>query len=335
MAEEHIHSDVLIVGAGIAGLTAARSLADAGLRAVVVEKEERVGGRLATLEMGGGRADHGAQFFTVRNPEFQSWVNRWLDEGLVFEWSRGWSSGSLSAVPFDGNPRYAIRGGMTALAEHLAAGLDVRQNVRLVAVARHLDSWLGLDEKGRIYTAPTALLTPPVPLALQLLTTGQVALTETDRAALQEIEYEPCLAGIFWLNGPVNLPEPGAVQRLNAPIAWIADNRRKGLSPEATVITVQAGASYSRELWRLPDWEALVALESGLALFKEMTVEVIEARLARWPYAMPIRTHPDRYLRAANLPLLVFAGDAFGSPRVEGAALSGLMAARALVAQAR
>ncbi|HSK50506.1 MAG TPA: FAD-dependent oxidoreductase [Solirubrobacterales bacterium] len=52
---ESVEADVAIVGAGLAGLVAARRLAAAGLRPVVVEARERVGGRLLNEEIGGGK----------------------------------------------------------------------------------------------------------------------------------------------------------------------------------------------------------------------------------------------------------------------------------------
>jgi renalase len=317
---EHTQSDILIAGAGIAGLMAARTVAQQGARVTLVERNDRVGGRLATCAIGPGRADTGAQFFTVRSPEFQNWVDRWLEEGLAFEWSRGWSSGSLATTPSEGHPRYAIRGGMRALAEHLAQGLDVRLGSRLVAVASQRGRWMALDERGHVYTATALVLALPVPLALPLLDAGRVPLEPANRAALEAIQYEPCLAGMFWINGAVHLPEPGAIQHLNAPITWIADN-------------VHAGASYSRDLWPLPDRQALTALESGLRLFKDVRTEIIQSHLERWPHAMPASYHAERCLLAADLPPLVFAGDAFGGPRVEGAALSGLAARVALTAR--
>lgn len=325
-AQDQTHSDVLIVGAGIAGLMAARTLAARGANVTLVERQDRPGGRLATRQVGPGRADHGAQFFTVHTPEFQPSVDRWLADGLAYEWAQGWSTGSLGTAPSDTHPCYAVRGGMAALAAHLAQGLDLRLKSTLTIAALHDQEWLAIDDRGHVYLASALLLAVPVPLALQLLRTGRVPLAEGDQAALGTINYEPCLAGIFWINGHVHLPEPGAVQHPNALVTWLADNRRKGISPEATLITIHAGASYSRELWKLPDWQVLVALESPLRMYMDYDADIVQLHLERWVYAMPATPHPERCLRAAGLPPLVFAGDSFGEASVEGAAISGLTA---------
>jgi monoamine oxidase len=49
-----LEADVCVVGAGLAGLTAARRLSQAGRSVVVVEARERVGGRVWTRTSGGG-----------------------------------------------------------------------------------------------------------------------------------------------------------------------------------------------------------------------------------------------------------------------------------------
>ena len=323
-------SDVLIVGAGMAGLMAAHVLKRQRLGVTVVDKGRSVGGRLATRRVGPGRADHGAQFFTVRSSEFQGLVEGWLAEGLVYRWSTGWSDGSLySALP-DGHPRYAVRGGMNALAKYLAQGLDTHVDVRLVRVELDGSGWRCEDEKGQIFVSQTLVLTPPVPQSLALLDAGGVELASDDRSALERIEYAPCLAGLFWLDGQVRLPDPGAVQSPDSDISWIADNQRKGISPEATIVTVHAGPALSRQLFEASEREGLATLQAGLKPYLDQKVRIVEAQLKRWRYAMPNELYPERCLMARGLPTLVFAGDAFGGPRVEGAALSGLFAGQSI-----
>src|SRR4051812_4957183 len=139
---------VTVIGAGLAGLLAARRLRDAGVDVVVRESGRVVGGRLATVDMGGGhrgRADMGAQFFTVRSPEFRALVDDWLARSWVYEWCRGF------ADPPDGYPRYAATGGMVELAAHLADGLDIRFN----------------DPAVRLPDVPV-IATPPIPVLREL-----------------------------------------------------------------------------------------------------------------------------------------------------------------------
>ena len=205
---ESVETDALIVGAGMAGLMAANALRRAGRDVVLVDKGRSVGGRLATRRVGLGRADHGAQFFTVRTPVFRAWVDRWLADGLVYEWSRGWSDGSLATSAPDGHARYAVRGGMNSLAKRLAEGLNVRLNVRLTSVSLAGGRWQAEDETGALYQCRTLILTAPVPQSLALLDAGGVRLGSDDRTALNRIAYAPCLAGIFWLDGAENYLYP-------------------------------------------------------------------------------------------------------------------------------
>jgi monoamine oxidase len=55
--------DVAVIGAGVAGLTAARDLIPAGKRVVVLEARDRIGGRTRTEAFAGAPLDHGAQWF--------------------------------------------------------------------------------------------------------------------------------------------------------------------------------------------------------------------------------------------------------------------------------
>ncbi len=333
MAAEH-QSDALIVGGGIAGLLAARGLRERGVTVIMADKAVRVGGRLATRRIGPGRGDHGAQFFTARAPEFQALVNEWSAAGLVYEWTRGFSRGTFDTSPPDGHPRYAVRGGMNNLAQHLAEQLkpevQIESSTRIVSLAPTPTGWQAQSDDGQVFNSRAVGLTAPVPQSLAVL--GVERLASADRAVLTAIEYEPCLTGIFWVQGEVEFPDGGALQTPDQPIIWMADNRNKGVSPEAVVVTVQAGPDYSRELRHLPETAALKLLRDAIEPYLVAPAVVKEGQLKAWSYALPKTIYPERYLLAANLPPLVFAGDAFGGPRVEGAALSGLEAGRVLAA---
>jgi monoamine oxidase len=61
--------DVLVIGAGMAGLTAARALAENGLKVLVVEAQDRIGGRIWTRHIGNEAIELGAEFIHGRPPE--------------------------------------------------------------------------------------------------------------------------------------------------------------------------------------------------------------------------------------------------------------------------
>ncbi|MDX1662666.1 MAG: FAD-dependent oxidoreductase [Candidatus Promineifilaceae bacterium] len=329
--------DCLIVGAGLAGLMAARALEAGGWRVRLLEQNDRVGGRLCTVRLPahdeGGQAalcDAGAQYFTVRDDRFRAWVERWQGAGIVRRWSRGFASGDKPASP-DGYPRYITVGGMERLAEHLAPGLDV-QLQGAVGAASWDGAWQIKVEDGDTVRAGALLLTPPVPRSLALLRVGNVALPGDVWEALEAIDYEPCLALLLSLDGPSAIPPPGGLWPSGGAIGWIADNVQKGLSPMPAV-TIHATPTFSRRHWATAEEAVTRLLLEEASPWLEATV--MAARLVRWQYSKPPRTYPYPCLYSSRPAPLAFAGDAFAGPRVEGAALSGLAAADALLEQAR
>jgi len=315
---------IVVVGAGLAGLAAARSLNN-DHELVVVDKGRGVGGRMATRRMGDATIDHGAQFFTTHTDEFAAVVAGWQEAGLAQPWFRG-RLGPLGIVDADGHTRFRGTESMNAVAKHLAAGLDVRTGTAAISISQADGShgWtIAIGDHS--LQAEAVVLTPPVPQSLALLAAGEVALATDDLAALTALRYEPCLAVLAVLDAPSGLPEPGAVDPEDGPIDWMADNQRKGISASPAV-TIHATADFSREHWSSPDEVVVATLLAAAGLPAATSVTQVQ----RWRYARPVDVHPARHLLAQGLPPLVFAGDAFGGTKVEGAVLSGRSAARAL-----
>lgn len=322
--------DVLILGAGLSGLMAARTLMRSDHKVILLDKGHSVGGRLATRRVGDGLADHGAQFFTVREPEFQGFADQWVKYDIAYIWSMGWSDGSIADTPRDGHPRYAVRGGMNALAKRLSEGLDCRVNAQVTAVRQGGDGWTVETADGTAYYAHALLMTAPAPQSLALLRAGSATLPDEAQSALERISYDPCVCGLFWIEGEVYLPEPGALQRPYAEVAWIADNTRKGISPNARILTLHGSPAFSRAHYDDTDEKLVNRFRAELASFMKTDATIREAQIKRWRYSQPAVLHPDRCL-VVREQKLAFAGDAFGEPRIEGAALSGIHAGRALL----
>jgi hypothetical protein len=332
--------DVLVAGAGVAGLVAARSLVDRGLTVTLLEGASAPGGRLATHRLAGATLDQGAQFFTVRSPEFGALVDQWRATGVpISEWSRGFAQATdiragpsgITATGDDGHPRFVVDGGMDVLARVLAADLDVRYGCRAQAVwAAGTGCRVAVTEQQpQIYEAPALVCTPPLPESLALFARGETSLPAEVATRLRAIAYDPCLALLAVVDGDAALPAPGGVQFARGPVRWLADNARKPVSASAAV-TMHAAASWSRAWYDASDEDITGPLCAWLGPWLG-EAQVVSAEVKRWRYAQPRDPVNAATLSASvGTGRVVFAGDAFRHARVEGAARSGLAAAATL-----
>ncbi len=326
-------AQVIIVGAGLSGLVAANALGEAGVRCLLLDKGHRAGGRLATrrFDTGGpaARADHGAQFFTVRSPDFAELVHHWRRAGIVREWCHGFLPGG------DGHPRYCAEGGMNTIAKFLASSADVETGVTVASVSEQTDGSILLTAAdGRTWTAGAVLLSSPVPQSLDLLAHGGINLDPSVDTALRRVSYARCFALMAVLDGPSAVPEPGGVQLStdDHPLfSFVADNRRKGVS-DADTLTLHVHDEPSYAMWD-DDRELTKATLLSAAQPWFGTSSVMQSQLHGWKFARPLVAHPDACVVSllGNGSLLGFIGDAFGGAKVEGAALSGLAAAAQLL----
>ncbi|MBA3615757.1 MAG: NAD(P)/FAD-dependent oxidoreductase [Rubrobacter sp.] len=331
MSDDPNRKTCIIVGAGISGLLAASTLQREGWNATVLDESSGVGGRMATRRVGGGNFDHGAQFFTVRSERFAGLVEGWLGAGVAAEWTRGFADAE-GRPDEDGHPRYRGAEGMISIPNYIARGLDVRTGERIVKVDDGDTGWVVVCESGLRVAGNALVLTAPVPQALDLISSGSYRLPDGAMRQLEAVTYDPCLALMLLLDGPTGVPEPGGMQIKSEPLDWIGDNWRKGIS-EAAAVTVHAGPEWSRSHFEDDETEVIDSMISlaGDRLGIDLASAVIETSLVRWRYSWVTDPHPEPCFVASDDPPLLFCGDAFGQPKVEGASLSGLAAADRLL----
>ena len=322
MDETQQTTDVLVIGAGMAGLIAAAELQRAGHRVLVLDKGRGVGGRLASRRIDGATFDHGAQFITARDPRFAALLEQCRQTGAAEEWCLGFAGGA------DGHARWRGKPAMSAVAKHLALGLDLHLEMPVVALRRADDCWRAETTTGRTFTAGAVVLTPPVPQSLAMLDAGGIVLAPEMRTRLAAIEYARCLAVMAVLDGPSRIPPPGGLAPADGPIAWIADNALKGISAEPAV-TIHATHAFSLKHWERDRQESGRALLDAAAPWLGAGIRTFQVH--GWRYSKPMQVDEEPCVVVSQSPPLVLAGDAFAGPRVEGAALSGWAAAEAIL----
>ena len=303
-----------MVGAGIAGLACAEGLAADGHDVVLFDKGRGPGGRMSTRRiptvLGEAHFDHGAQYFTARDPRFARQLRAWVAEGVAAPW------------PAAGDGAYVGSPAMKSPVKRLAAGRAVRWATRVDGLRRLGEGWrLTLDDGG---TADVDLTVIAVPAeqAADLLAAPAPDLAERAAAAVSE----PCWTVMAAFAEPLATPDDCRRGDDGGVLGWAARNSAKpGRSgPESWV--VQGGPQWSNS--HLDDDPGQLTRALLEALSDALGVAVpdpLATAAHRWRYA---RCAPD-----GAGPVHVFdrrlglCGDWLIGPRVESAWLSGVVLA--------
>ena len=332
-------TEILIVGAGLCGLHAAARLQAAGRSVLVLEKSRGLGGRAATRRWNNRPVDHGAQFFTAKNPEFIAQVARWMEAGVCHEWTRGlhrFSGGQLHEPMDRSHPRYACRAGMASLGRTLGDPLGdiVRRESKVSRLAVVDGQWQVTLEDGRLLQSRSVLLTPPPAQSRALL-------AETVPMVAQELNRHrswPCLAMAACFSR-TELPWQGIQAPDDEVLTWIGHDtsKRPELHPGHTILMLHAAPSFSIANADAPEGEIAAAL---LRRASEMTSldwsSPHEIFLQRWRHALPTSDATPSGPITHTFPApLVVAGDWCAGGRIEGAWLAGCDAAERLLVMLR
>lgn len=321
-----IMAKILILGAGLSGLAAAHQLIESGHEVTLVDKGRGIGGRMATRRFVGGVFDHGAQFFTVRSPEFRAELEKWESQNVASQWFEGYPTPD-NRKQDDHYPRYRGEAGMTGIGKFLAEDLNIHLSTEITALNYDGATWTASTATGESFSGDKLLLTAPVPQSLTLLATSGVTLPDEARKTLESLRYEPCFALLVQLAKPSAIPAPGAFYVENETVYWIADNSQKGISPIEGSVTIHSSGNFAKQHYN--DAEETVAQLLLDATKQWLGSEPKEWQVRRWRYSKPENPTDIGALHVPELNVC-FAGDALNGAKIEGAYLSGLKAAELL-----
>jgi len=319
---------VAVIGAGLSGLVAARTLTDHGHRVRVFEKARGIGGRMATRRSGSFAFDHGAQYFTTRDERFIRWVDSWRATGVVRHWDGRMGVLRAGAVSRESRRHHRFVGvpGMSALARHLAQDLDVCLNTPIHNVHRDAQGTVLVDDYGHAWDGFDALVvtTPPEQgvCLLHHLTPLANRLTAVNMA--------PCWAVMLAFAKPLDLPFDGVFVH-DSEIGWVARNSSKPERQGDECWVLHATAAWSSANLTMPS-EAVISrlVQSFSAAVGQSLPDPIFSSAHRWRYAQAQKPLTEGCLWDRR-SMVGICGDWCCGSRIEGAFLSGAaMAGRIL-----
>lgn len=316
-----------IIGAGLAGLSCGRRLKNLGFEVRLFEKSHGPSGRMSTRNGEGWSVDHGAQYFTARDPLFIQEVNAWIKAGVAATWhprlsvyeDGQWRESNSNEHRYVGTPA------MSSPGKYLAQDLSIEFKQTIDSIHRQNGKWfIHSVESGDIYQEFDYLvLAIPAPQA--------TILTKTIHYSIDELSSTASMSGCWtvmarFTESP-NISYDAAFINHEI-ISWISRNNSKPSRTGQETWTIHANPQWSQQ-WIELDKE--VASKRILECAKKLGLNCENAGISihRWRYASgAINSGPGFILRPdINLGL---CGDWLNGGRVEGAWLSGHQLANAI-----
>lgn len=335
---------ILVMGAGISGLSAAQELAAAGVGTDIVDMGENPGGRLAVRNLidtdtpwDGHIVDVGAAYFTTSDDDFTSLVRTWMLQGLVREWFD-----TATVIDADGRHRscgpmrYATKDGLRSLARAMiadvsrSAGATIRQQTRVTQielVGGRLRAHVANNNAEHQHDYDAVILACPDAQAVRVLDGEgftQLRSLLTAHAWLPVITHTMVFAQPQWAAEDFWFVNDSDV------LTTIADDgARRG--DGAAVLVAHSTPSHAAQHLDQPD-AAAVALESEVGRVLNFHVAPAQRITKRWGLAQPAVPRTELCGWDADSRVAVCGDGWAGKPRIEGAWLSGRDAARQVLA---
>lgn len=320
--------NIAIIGAGLSGLTAAHNLKTIS-HVKLFDKSRGVGGRMSTRYAGDYEFDHGAQYFTARDPRFQSVVEMAIEQGHLAPWSgRALYQKDFNMVPDTGGDRFVGIPRMNSWPKVMAHDLDISLSARVSKLSHLGGGWKLHFEDGTEQDGfDQVICAVPSVQAKDLMPNNFSGM-----AALKATKMNACFALMVGFEGRHDFGWDSL--RVNdSAVAWMAVNSSKpGRNKGVTTLMVHAGPEWSDVHADADKAWVKSVLEASIEDICEIDYTAsIHRILHRWLYASVSESPKTGALHDPALGLTA-CGDWCHGGRVEGAYLSGLAAANMIKA---
>ena len=299
---------IAIIGAGMAGLACAEALTSRWTIVRLFDKGRGPGGRMSTRRVstasGDASFDHGAQYFTARDPAFAPVVADWEAQGVAAPWL------AVGPDAWVGTP------GMNAPIKHMAARHDVTWGCRIEAIERTSQGWTlaGDGLSPDVYDA--VILAIPAEQVSALIGTHAPDMAAKADAA----KALPCWTVMLAFEKAIETPTD-TIRDAGA-IGWAARNSAKPgrTGPDAWVIQAS------------PDWSTAHLEDDAETVIAHLSQTWAECMAITAPQPLSATAQRWRYARSGNAGTdalwdetlkIGVCGDWLLGPRIECAWLSG------------
>eukprot|EP00850_Spirogloea_muscicola_P021035 SM000234S07895 [mRNA] locus=s234:132798:135648:+ [translate_table: standard] len=337
-----------VIGAGIAGLACAKSLADNGILVSIFDLGRRPGGRMSrrreTLEDGQELFfDHGCQYFNAKTPVVQSFLDKFIADGTVAEWKGCFGTLDAASNVFSkdedgGKVRLVCQPGMDAMCQALAqsAGSQTRFGTQVSTLTWANKGWqLSANNGEQLGVYDSVVLAA----AYKTFSIDAPAIPKVTNA-IRNVEAAPSFALMLAFAEPLfQVPFDGALVSNSERISWVArDSSKPGRQRFPECWVVHSTAEYAVAAMRRAPPPGRPSLELLQEIAQEMyssfqaavphNFQPVIMKAHRWGGGFPTNAAaPESMCLVDDSHCLVACGDYCISPRVESAILSGLAAA--------
>ncbi len=318
---------IAVIGAGLAGLSCAQALLQAGHTVHVFDKSRGPSGRMSTRraedDNGPWQCDHGAQYFTARDPAFRAEVARWQQAGVAALWNArlasfdgtAWTTPATPLERFVGTPRMTSPAAW--LVQHLGAPALAQWQTTVQRLDHTEGGWAITSAEHGLHSPrySAVLLAVPAPQAVPLL----AAVAPAGAALAASARMRGSWAVMLRFASPVVMPWEGAFIN-TGPLRWVArDSSKPGRTGQETWL-LHASAEWSEA--HIEDSAEAVTTALLTAFAALGGPAPLAATAHRWRYAdtEPALTQGSWWDAQMRLGL---CGDWLHGGKVEGAWLSG------------